>query len=219
MVGMPKLRVQSLAMSVDGFVAGPHQDLDNPLGVGGLAMHQWAFATRTFQRLHGAEGGATGVDDDFIARGFENVGSWILGRNMFGPIRGAWPDENWRGWWGNEPPFHVPVFVLTHYPRAPIQMQGGTTFTFVTDGIHAALDRAVEAAGGRDVRLGGGAATIREYLRARLVDDLHLAMTPVLLGAGEPLFTGIDLAELGYRCAGQVAGHAAMHFLITKQPP
>jgi dihydrofolate reductase len=213
---MPKLRVHSLAMSVDGFVAGPRQDLDNPLGVGGLAMHQWAFATRTFKQLHGAEGGATGVDDDFVARGFANVGAWILGRNMFGPIRGAWPDENWRGWWGNDPPFHVAVFVLTHYPRAPIQMQGETTFNFVTDGIRAALDRAVEAAGGRDVRLGGGAATIREYLRAGLVDDLHLAMTPVLLGAGEPLFTGIDLAALGYRCTGQVAGHAATHFLITK---
>jgi dihydrofolate reductase len=206
-------------MSVDGFVAGPRQDLDNPLGVGGLAMHQWAFATRTFKQLHGAEGGATGVDDDFVARGFANVGAWILGRNMFGPIRGAWPDENWRGWWGNDPPFHVAVFVLTHYPRAPIQMQGETTFNFVTDGIRAALDRAVEAAGGRDVRLGGGAATIREYLRAGLVDDLHLAMTPVLLGAGEPLFTGIDLAALGYRCTGQVAGQAATHVLITKHPP
>jgi dihydrofolate reductase len=215
---MPKLRVQSIAMSVDGFVAGPRQDLDNPLGVGGLAMHQWAFATRTFKRLHGAEGGATGVDDDFVARGFENVGAWILGRNMFGPIRGAWPDENWRGWWGNDPPFHAPVFVLTHYPRAPLQMQGGTTFSFVTDGIHAALDRALEAAEGRDVRLGGGAATIREYLRAGLVDDLHLAMTPVLLGAGEPLFTGIDLATLGYRCTGLVGGYAATHFLITKHP-
>jgi dihydrofolate reductase len=216
---MPKLRVHCLSTSVDGFVAGPNQDIDNPLGVGGMALHQWAFATRTFQKMHGTEGGATGIDDDLAARGFANVGAWILGRNMFGPIRGPWPDDNWRGWWGNDPPYHTPVFVLTHHARAPITMEGGTSFHFVTDGIHAALQRAVEAAGGRDVRLGGGAATVRQYLRAGLVDDLHVAIAPVLLGTGEPLFSGIDLAALGYRCTEQVATPAATHVMISKLAP
>jgi dihydrofolate reductase len=215
---MTKLRVESLSMSVDGFVAGPHQTLDNPLGVGGMALHRWAFATRTFQKMHGGQGGESGVDDEFAARGFANLGAWILGRNMFGPIRGPWPDDGWRGWWGDEPPYHTPVFVLTHHARASIVMQGGTTFHFVTDGIQAALRRAVEAAGGRDVRVGGGAATVRQYLSAGLIDEMHIAISPVLLGSGEALFAGLDLAALGYECTGQTATSAATHVRIARSP-
>jgi dihydrofolate reductase len=187
---MPKLRVQSFTMSLDGYGAGPNQDLDNPLGVGGVALHEWAFATRTFRQMFGSEGGTSGIDDDFAARGFDNIGAWIMGRNMFGPIRGPWPDGAWKGWWGDNPPYHCPVFVLTRHPRAPITMDGGTTFHFVTDGIHAALERAAEAAEGRDIRLGGGVATIQQYLRAGLVDEMHLAISPILLGSGEHLFAG-----------------------------
>src|SRR5579863_10780062 len=167
---MPKVRVNAFAISIDGYGAGPSQSRENPLGVGGLALHDWMFHTRTFQRMTGKDGGATGIDHDFAARSFENVGAWIIGRNMFGPVRGPWPDESWKGWWGDNPPYHVPVFVLTHHARAPITMQGGTTFYFVTDGIHTALERAREAAGGKDVRLGGGVSTMRQYLRAGLVD-------------------------------------------------
>ncbi len=214
---MAKLRVASLSTSVDGFVAGPRQDVDNPLGVGGMALHQWVFATRTFQKMVGREGGETGVDDDYAAKGFANVGAWILGRNMFGPVRGPWPDDEWRGWWGEEPPYHTPVFVLTHHPRASIAMKGGTTFHFVTDGIETALRQAFEAAGGRDVRVGGGAATVRQYLRAGLIDEMHIAMAPVLLGTGEPLFAGLDLPALGYRCTGTTATPAATHVLIARQ--
>ena len=213
---MPKLRVQSFSISLDGYGAGPNQDIKNPLGVGGMALHEWAFATRTFQKMFGNEAGATGADDDFAARGFANVGAWILGRNMFGPVRGPWPDESWKGWWGDTPPYHTPVFVLTHHPRKPIVMDGGTTFHFVTDGIQAAWKRAMESANGKDVRLGGGVATIREYLSAGLVDELHLALSPVLLGAGENLLSGIDMVKLGFRCTEHVPTAKAMHVVLTK---
>jgi dihydrofolate reductase len=213
---MPKLRVACFSVSLDGYGAGPEQSLANPLGVGGMALHEWVFGTRTFRQMFGQEGGSTGVDDDFAARGFDNVGAWILGRNMFAPIRGAWPDENWKGWWGDNPPYHCPVFVLTHHPRRSITMDGGTVFHFVTDGIHAALTRAGEAAGGRDVRVGGGVATVREYLQEGLVDEMHLALSPVLLGTGEHLFAGLDLAKLGYRCSEHVPTTAATHVVLTK---
>ena len=209
--------VSSFSLSLDGYGAGPDQSLENPLGVGGEALHEWALATRTFRKMFGQDGGATGIDDDFAARGFANVGAWILGRNMFGPIRGDWPDESWKGWWGDNPPYHCPVFVLTHHPRASIAMEGGTTFHFVTDGIHAALTRAREAANGRDVRLGGGAATIRQYLQAGLIDEMHLAVSPVLLGSGENLFAGLDLLKLGYRVSEHVPTPNATHIVLTKQ--
>jgi dihydrofolate reductase len=214
---MSRLSVRAFSVSIDGFGAGPRQDLDHPLGVGGMALHEWLFATRTFRQMHGQEGGATGVDDDFAARGFRDVGAWILGRNMFGPVRGPWPDDTWKGWWGETPPYRTPVFVLTHHARAALPMNGGTTFHFVTGGIQEALERAKDAAGARDVRLGGGVATIRQYLEARLVDEMHLALAPVLLGAGESLFAGIDLARLGFRCTEHVPTPAAMHVVLTKQ--
>jgi dihydrofolate reductase len=214
---MTKLRVHSISMSLDGYAAGPNQDIDNPLGVGGREVHEWAFATRTFHKMFGTEGGTMGVDDDFAARGFSNIGAWIIGRNMFGPIRGAWPDDKWKGWWGDNPPFHVPVFVLSHYPRESIAMAGGTTFHFVTDGIQNALKRARESAGGRDVRLGGGVATIQQYLRARLIDELHLAMAPTLLGSGEQLFAGVDAVALGYRCSEHVVSANVTHFILTRK--
>jgi dihydrofolate reductase len=215
---MSRLRVESFTISIDGFAAGPDQSLQNPLGVGGTALHGWAVATRTFQRqVFGNDGGdATGIDEDFAARGFDNVGAWILGRNMFGPVRGPWPDESWRGWWGENPVYHVPVFVLTHHPRAPLVMEGGTTFHFVTEGIHAALDQARAAGAGKDVRIGGGAMTIRQYLQAQLVDELHLAISSVLLGAGERLFDGVDLPKLGYACTQHVASPAATHVVIAR---
>ncbi|MES2098356.1 MAG: dihydrofolate reductase family protein [Pseudomonadota bacterium] len=216
---MSRLIVSSFGISIDGFAAGPDQSLDNPLGVGGPALMAWAFTTRTFQAMHGAgsgEDGEAGVDDDFAARGFANVGAWILGRNMFGPIRGPWPDDAWQGWWGPNPPYHVPVFVLTQYPRASIVMEGGTVFHFVTDGIHAALARAREAAQGRDVRVGGGVATVRQYLRAGLLDEIHLAQSPALLGTGEALFSGIDLRALGFVCSERVASPHATHVVLTK---
>ena len=214
---MPKLRVHGFSISLDGYGAGPNQDLENPLGVGGTALHQWAFATRTFRQMFGREGGSTGVDDEFAARGFENIGAWILGRNMFGPVRGPWPDESWKGWWGDNPPYHVPVFVLTHHPRASFEMSGGTTFHFVTNGIDKALGRAIQAAGDRDVRLGGGVATIRQYLSAGLVDEMHLAISPVLLGSGEHLLAGIDAPKLGYECAEHVSTPNAMHVVIARR--
>lgn len=219
---MSKLSVRSFALSVDGYGAGPDQDRDAPLGKGGLALHEWMFATRTARKLmpgspaFGEDSGETGVDDDFAARGFDNVGAWIIGRNMFGPVRGPWPDENWRGWWGENPPYHTPVFVLTHHPRQPLEMEGGTTFHFVTDGIESALRQARAAAGAKDVRLGGGVSTLRQYLTARLIDELHLVISPVLLGTGESLFTGLDLPRLGYRCARQIAGVRATHIVLTR---
>ena len=214
---MTKLRVHSFAISLDGYGAGPNQDLANPLGVGGEALHQWVFATRTFQQMLGRDGGAKGVDDDFAARGFTNIGAWILGRNMFGPVRGLWPDDTWKGWWGDNPPYHTPVFVLTNHPRPSIIMDGGTVFHFVADGIVAALTRATEAANGQDIRLGGGVATIRQYLRAALIDEMHLAISPVLLGSGEHLLTGIDAPKHGYQCIEHVATANATHVVLTRR--
>jgi len=215
---LTQIRVSSFSISIDGYGAGPDQDIDNPLGVGGEGLHQWAFATRTFQQtLFGADKGTTGIDDDFIARGFENVGAWILGRNMFGPIRGPWPDMEWKGWWGDNPPYHVPVFVLTHHARPPIEMEGGTTFHFVTGGIHEALERAHGAAKGKDVRIGGGANTIQQYLREGLIDELHIAIAPVLLGSGERLFEEVDLRSLGYVCERVVASENATHVLLRRK--
>ena len=196
----------------------PIKSIDNPLGVGGEDLHQWLVATRTFQRLYGADGGTTGIDDEFASRGFKNMGAWILGRNMFSPIRGPWPDENWKGWWGDNPPYHVPVFVLTHHSRPPIEMEGGTTFHFVTGGIHEALDRAREAANGKDVRIGGGANVIQQYLRAGLIDEMHFAVAPILLGRGERLFEGVDLRALGYDCVQHVPSEKATHVVLERRP-
>lgn len=219
---MSIVRVSSYSVSLDGYAAGPRQSLENPLGERGPELFQWFFPTRTFKQMHGnpdegGDQGTTGVDNDWAQRAMENVGAWILGRNMFGPVRGPWPDESWQGWWGDEPPYHVPVFVLTHHPRKPLEMKGGTTFHFVTDGIHAALEHAKKAAGSKDVRIGGGAATIQQYLRARLIDELHLAFRPILMGSGENLFAGLDLHELGYRCTEHVSTELAMHVVIKKQ--
>ena len=217
---MSRIRVAAFTLSLDGYGAGPDQDLNNPLGVGAMGLHQWLVSTRTFQTTHfGKDGGTTGVDDDFAARSFQNVGAWILGRNMFGPIRGEWPDDEWQGLWGDNPPYHVPTFILTHHARAPIEMAGGTTFHFVTGGIHEALERAREAAAGMDVRIGGGAATIRQYLRAGLIDELHLAISPVLLGRGESLLEGLDMPALGYECVESAASDKAMHVVLRRTTP
>jgi dihydrofolate reductase len=213
---MSKLRVQCFSISLDGYGAGPNQGRDEPLGVGGEDLHRWIHPTRTFKSMSGKDEGTTGVDDDLARRGMENLGAWILGRNMFGPIRGEWPDDEWKGWWGKSPPYHVPVFVLTHHARKSITMEGGTTFHFVTEGIEEALRRAKEAAGPKDVRVGGGAETIRQYLRARLVDHMHLAISPILLGSGEHLLTGIDLVALGYRVSAHVSSEAAMHVMVER---
>ena len=224
---MSKVRVSCFSVSLDGYGAGPRQSLENPLGERGPELFQWFFPTRTFQQMHGQQGGgggSTGIDNDWAQRGMENVGAWILGRNMFGPVRGPWPDDSWKGWWGEEPPYHVPVFVLTHHPRPPLEMKGGTTFHFVTEGIHAALARAKEAAAkagnpgvkSKDVRIGGGVSTIRQYLQAGLIDELHLAFRPILLGSGENLFACIDLAALGYRCTEHASTELAMHVVIKK---
>ena len=214
---MTKLRVRIFTISIDGYGAGPDQSLDNPLGAGGRTLHPWLVATRTFQQMHGGDDGTTGVDDDFAARGFVNVGAWIMGRNMFGPVRGPWPNEAWKGWWGKNPPYHAPVFVLTHHPRPSVTMEGGTVFHFVSDGIRAALARATEAAKGQDVQIGGGAETIRQYLGAALIDEMHLAISPVLLGSGEHLFSGIDALKLGYQCTEHVATANATHIVLTKR--
>jgi len=214
---MTRIRVNCFGLSLDGFGAGPDQSLDDPLGVGGEQLHQWFYGTRTFQAMVGNDGGADGVDQDYAAAGMENMGAWILGRNMFAPTRGDWPDDEWKGWWGPNPPYHVPVFVLTHHPRAPIEMEGGTTFHFVTEGIRAALDRAVAAAAGKDVRIGGGAATIRQYLEAGLIDEMHLAIGPALLGSGEPLLHGLDLPALGYEVAGHQASEHALHVTMRRR--
>jgi dihydrofolate reductase len=214
---MSRLRVAAFSLSLDGYGAGPDQSRENPLGVNGMNLHQWVFRTRTFKKMFGQEGGETGVDDEFAARSFANIGAWIMGRNMFGPIRGPWPDESWKGWWGTNPPYHVPVFVLTHHARAPIPMEGGTTFHFVTDGIESALRQARDVAHGKDIRIGGGISTVRQYLRAGLIDELHLAMVPVLLGNGENLFAGLDLPALDYACADRVSTPHATHMNVTKQ--
>jgi dihydrofolate reductase len=216
---MGKVVVRSFSVSIDGFGAGPDQDLENPLGVGGPEIFNWFFHTRTFQRMHGDEaGGETGVDDQIASEGFAGIGAWILGRNMFGPVRGPWPDDSWKGWWGEEPPYHVPVFVLTHHPRAPLPMKGGTVFHFVTGGIHSALEQARDAAAGADVRVGGGVSTIRQYLQAQLLDELHLAIAPVLMGSGENLFAGMDMRALGYECVKTLPGdRAAAHVRLQKR--
>lgn len=214
---MPKLYVRSFAVSIDGYGAGLGQDLENPIGARGLELMEWFFHTRTWRSMHGQEGGETGTDNDIAGLGFAGIGAWILGRNMFGPVRGAWPDESWKGWWGPEPPYHVPVFVLTHYARAPLVMEGGTVFHFVTGGIHAALRAARDAAGPQDVRLGGGVATIRQFLEAGLIDELHLAQRPVLLGRGESLLEGIDTHALGYECARYVQGERASHVFLRRR--
>jgi dihydrofolate reductase len=221
---MSRLRVNAFSVSIDGFGAGFGQDLANPMGEGGMALHKWVFGTKTFQRMHAdfAEPLIAGqapredTDDHFAARSFENLGAWIMGRNMFGPIRGQWPDDEWKGWWGANPPYHVPVFVLTHHARAPITMEGGTTFHFVTDGIQAALDRAKQAAQGKDIRIGGGVATIRQYLAAGLIDEIHLVISPVLLGRGEHLLAGIDTVGLGYKCTEHASSEHATHLVLTK---
>jgi dihydrofolate reductase len=214
---MTKVRVESLSVSLDGYAAGPNQSLDNPLGEGGTDLHGWAFPTRTFQQaVFGVEGGTTGIDDQYATRGFRNVGAWILGRNMFTAERGPWSDSQWRGWWGENPPYHVPVFILTHHARAPIHMEGGTTFHFVTQGIHEALQQARGAAAGKDVRIGGGANTVQQYLRAGLVDELHIAVAPVLLGRGERLFADVDLRAQGYTCTQSAATEAATHYLLAR---
>jgi dihydrofolate reductase len=213
---MSRVRVNSFTVSLDGYGAGPNQSVEDPLGVGGEQVHDWLVGTRTFRKLFGSEGGSTGVDDEFAQRGFAKVGAWILGRNMFGPVRGPWPDENWRGWWGDEPPYRCDVFVLTHYPRESFA-QGETTFHFVTGGIEGALARAQKAAGDKDVRVGGGVATIQQYWRARLIDELHLAFAPVFLGSGEALFAGIDVAALGYAVTEHVPTPAATHVVLTKR--
>ena len=214
---MTRVRVESFTISLDGYGAGPDQSAENPLGVGGEALHEWVVATRGWRQAHGKEGGETGLDDDLAARGSENIGAWILGRNMFGPVRGPWPDMNWKGWWGNNPPYHVPVFILTHHARPAIEMEGNTTFHFVTGGIHEALDRAREAAEGKDVRIGGGANTIQQYLRAGLIDELHLAIAPVLLGAGERLFEGMNLPALGYERVQFVGSEKAAHVVLRRE--
>ena len=213
---MSRLCVRSFALSIDGYGAGPGQDLHNPLGVRGTELMEWFFQTRAWRSMHGQEGGETGVDDTLAAQGFEGIGAWIIGRNMFGPVRGPWPDESWQGWWGDEPPYHTPVFVLTHHPRPTLSMAGGTEFHFVTAGIHAALEQASAAAGGRDVRVGGGVSTIRQYLQAGLIDELHLALRPVLLGDGEHLFHDIDLRTLGYECTKSISGERATHLLLRR---
>jgi dihydrofolate reductase len=212
-----KVRVSCFTISIDGFGAGPKQDLENPLGVGGTSMHEWFFPTKTFQKtVLGKDGGASGMDDDIAARGMAGLGAWILGRNMFGPVRGPWPDDKWKGWWGDEPPYHTPVFVLTHHAREPLTMKGGTTFHFVTGGIGEALERARAAAKDLDVRIGGGVATIREYLKAGLIDEMHLAISPALLGSGEHLLSGIDLLALGFRRAEHIATPSAMHVFLRR---
>jgi dihydrofolate reductase len=214
---MSKLCVRCFGVSIDGFSAGLNQDLQNPLGVRGPELMEWFFPTRVFQSMYGNGEGETGVDNAMAEQGFVNLGAWILGRNMFGPIRGPWPDDAWKGWWGDEPPYHTPVFVLTHHHRAPIKMAGGTEFRFVTGGIHEALELARAAAGGRDIRVGGGVSTVRQYLRAGLIDELHLAVRPVVLGAGEPLWNDIDMRALGYEFVKSVAGERATHVFLQKR--
>jgi dihydrofolate reductase len=214
---MGKVRVAAFSISVDGFGAGPRQDLQNPLGVRGMELHQWFFPTEVFQRMHGqGGGGTTGLDNDVARESMAGMGAWILGRNMFGPVRGPWPDESWKGWWGEEPPYHVPVFVLTHHARRPLEMRGGTTFHFVTEGPAEALKRARAAAGDKDIRIGGGVATIRQYLLAGAIDEMHLAVSPVVLGEGEHLFAGLDLPKLGFTVSRTVRGENATHVVLTR---
>jgi dihydrofolate reductase len=216
---MPKLRVHNFSVSLDGYGAGPHQDLDNPLGVGGTRLHEWAFASRNWREMQGMDGGERGLDDEFIARGDAGIGATIMGRNMFGPIRGPWADHEWTGWWGDNPPYHHPVFVLTHHPRPSITMQGGTTFHFVGDDIEAVLGQAFDAAQGGDVRVGGGAATVQQYLRAGLIDEMHLAIVPVLLGSGERLFDNVENVAGGYECVEFVSSPSVAHVTFAPARP
>jgi dihydrofolate reductase len=213
---MSRVRVHDFSISIDGYGAGPHQSREDPLGVGGEDLHDWVVSTRSWQQVHGKDGGTSGVDDDFTSGSMKNFGAWIMGRNMFGAERGPWRDMDWKGWWGKNPPYHVPVFVLTHHARESIEMEGGTTFHFVTGGIHEAMERAREAAGEKDIRIGGGAATVCQFLEARLIDEMHFAVAPVLLGSGEPLLAGLDLPALGYRCSEHTAGEKAVHYLIAR---
>jgi dihydrofolate reductase len=213
---MGKVRVGAFSVSLDGFGAGPRQDLQNPLGVRGMELHRWFMATEAFKKMHGGAGGSRGVDNDFALRSFENVGAWILGRNMFGPVRGPWVDDAWKGWWGPNPPYHTAVFVLTHHPRPPLEMEGGTTFHFVTEGLEAALKKAKKAAGRKDVRIGGGVSVLRQYLQAGRIDELHLAFAPILLGQGESLFSGLDFSSLGYNPVKSVPTENATHVLIER---
>jgi dihydrofolate reductase len=214
---MTRIRVECFTISLDGYGAGREQSMGHPLGVGGEALHEWIVSTRSWREMHGKDGGAGGVDDEFAARGGRNVGAWIMGRNMFGPIRGSWADADWKGWWGKNPPFHAPVFVLTHHARPTVEMEGGTTFHFVTGGIHEALDQARQAADGKDIQIGGGASAIQQYLRARLIDELHIAIAGVVLGGGERLFEGVDLPALGYECVQFAASEKAAHMVLRRQ--
>jgi dihydrofolate reductase len=216
---MGKVRVSAFSVSLDGFAAGPGQDLQHPFGVGADEVPAWLRKTKTFHDMLGQPGGTTGIDDDVARGSMENLGAWIMGRNMFGPIRGPWPDESWKGWWGPNPPYHVPVFVLTHHARPSIEMEGGTVFHFVTDGIESALARAKGVAGAKDIRIGGGAAVIRQYLQARLIDELRLAVASVFIGAGENVFSGLNLPELGYASVESVAGANATHVRVVRQSP
>jgi dihydrofolate reductase len=212
-----RFRVNAFGISADGFGAGVEQSLENPMGASGMQVHGWAFETKTFRAMHGGEGGSTGVDEEFAARSFENVGAWILGRNMFGPVRGGWGDESWKGWWGDEPPYHVPVFVLTHHARKPLEMEGGTTFYFVTEGIEEAAKRAAAAAGGKDVRIGGGVSTVQQYLRAGVIDEMHLVVSPVLIGAGEKFFGDLDLVKMGFRVTRHAISERVMHVVMERK--
>ena len=214
---MPKVRVAAFCVSLDGFSAGTEQSLNDPLGKRGPEIFQWFFPTKTFRAMHGQEGGSTGLDDEFARRSMENFGAFILGRNMFGPVRGPWPDLTWKGWWGDNPPYHAPTFVLSHHEREPLVMEGGTTFHFVTGGIEEALRLAKEAAGGKDVRIGGGVSTVRQYLRAGFIDSLHFALAPVVLGQGEALFAGLDLRALGFSVTDHQAAEQATHFVLEKR--
>ena len=214
---MSKVKVAAYSVSLDGFGAGPDQSLENPLGIRGGELHNWIYPTKFFHQMVGKEGGTEGTDQAFADRSFENIGAWILGRNMFGPVRGPWPDDEWKGWWGENPPYHVPMFVLTHYERAPLEMEGGTTFHFITDGIELALDKAKKAANGKDIRIGGGASTIRQFLQAGLMDEMHIAISPVFLGSGEHLFAGIDLPKLGFKDIQTTYGEKATHIVAKKK--
>ncbi|MEO5858258.1 MAG: dihydrofolate reductase family protein [Pyrinomonadaceae bacterium] len=214
---MGKVHVSAFGITLDGFSAGTDQSLNDPLGVNGKDMMEWFFPTKTFIEQHGGEGGETGIDNDFAAESMTGNGAWILGRNMFGPVRGPWPDDAWKGWWGDEPPYHVPTFVLTHHAREPIEMKGGTTFHFIADGIESALEQAKAAAGDKDIRIGGGPAIVRQYLKARLIDELHLAMRPIFLGKGESIFEGLDLRELGYAVVESIPGERATQLIIRRQ--
>ena len=213
---MTRVRVAGFTVSVDGFGAGADQSINDPLGKGGRALHQWFVGTKTFRAMMGKGEGSEGVDETYAARSMEGFGAFILGRNMFGPVRGDWPDDSWKGWWGDNPPYHAPTFILTHHARDPIVIEGRTTFHFVTDGIESALEQARAAAGERDVKIGGGVATVRQYLEAGEIDELHFAISPIVLGRGEAMFTGIDLPSLGYRVTEHVTTELAMHVVLAR---